>query len=79
MSESQTLERKKGTPRKESPATPDAPEVVKKKFRVSCHPPTPLAYTERLLEANNPDEAKEKFFALNGISGTIHTVNIAEV
>lgn len=58
----------------EPPPPPRAP-----KWKVECHPPTPLAHNTLVVEAANADLAREKFFLANGITATVHEVKIAEV
>lgn len=42
--------------------------------KLAC--PTPLAHAELVVEAKDESEAKEKYFAANGISGSFHEFQI---
>jgi hypothetical protein len=52
------------------PQTPDTVSGLKRKWHVSCHPDTPLAYPEFDCEAASAEEAETLFFQANGISAT---------
>jgi hypothetical protein len=49
-----------------------------KSFVVHCQCPTPLAVNPLKVEAEDEKQAKELFFARNGISGTVHPIEITE-
>jgi hypothetical protein len=49
-----------------------------KSFVVHCQCPTPLAENPLTVQAEDEAKAKELFFARNGISGTVHPIEITE-
>lgn len=49
------------------------------RYQVSLHCPTPLAHKTLIVEAASEDEARQKFCALNGISGSSHEWQITRV
>jgi len=49
-----------------------------KSFTVRCECPTPLVENPLTVQAEDEKQAKELFFAHNGISDTVHPIEITE-
>lgn len=49
-----------------------------KSFIVRCECPTPLVENPLTVQAENEGQAKELFFAHNGITDTVHPIEITE-
>ena len=53
------------------PTAKEAP-AVSSRFRVRLNCPTPLVHKDVVLNAATPEDAKQAFMRLNGISGSGH-------
>ena len=58
------------------PVPEAVPDFTPGNYQVTLLCPTPLAAHQLTVEASTPDEAKEKFFAHNGICATEYPINI---
>ena len=50
-----------------------------KRFRVALDCPTPLAFRWAVVEADDSEQAKQKFLDPNGISDSVHPFEINEM
>jgi hypothetical protein len=49
-----------------------------KTYTVICNCPTPLVDNHLTVQAEDEKQAKELFFTHNGITGTVHPIEITE-
>ena len=48
------------------------------RFQIQCSCPTPLEKNPYTCEAESAEEAQKQFFAVNGISGSDHPIEITQ-